>query len=160
MRALWITWFVVLVVSLMVVLQEGGLPDLQSEKFPPTPIYLLFSLHSILAFCALLLYERKSGFIKQGVPMLGFAAWFGRHSYRVYLWQGVAASIPYFFVPAMMEMGLPAAIIFLLSLTWSVSLSMGLTYGYNRLLPMKLVESKIRVKSGDSTPRISGENVD
>lgn len=160
MRALWITWSVVLAVSLMVVLQEGGLPDLQSEKFPPTPIYLLFSLHSILAFCALLLYERKSGFIKQGVLMLGFAAWFGRHSYRVYLWQGVAASIPYFFVPVMMEMGLPAAIIFLISLIWSVSLTMGLTYGYNQLLPMKLVESKIRVKSGDSAPNISSENID
>jgi len=160
MRMLWIAWSMVLAVSLVVVLQEGGLPDLQSEKFPPTPIYLLFSLHSILAFCALLLYEQKSGFDKRGEQVRDFSAWFGRHSFRVYLWQGVAASIPYFFVPAMVEKGLPPVVIFLISLTWSLGLTLGLTYVYNRMLPIKLLEAVIGIKNEDSRRRISSEPID
>lgn len=160
MRAFWITWSVVFAASVVVMIQEGGLPDLQAEKFPPTLTYLLFSLHSILAFCALLLYERKSGFANRGVHMREFTVWFGRHSYRVYLWQGVAASIPYFFVPDMMEKGLPPAIIFLISLTWSISLTMGVTYGYNRMFPIKMVESNIGVKNENSSQHISREIVD
>ena len=127
-------WAVLILASLVVVFQTGGLPELQEAKFSPTSLYLLFSSHSILAFCMLLLYETRHAFVKPTHPLGIFTSWCGRHSYRIYLWQGMVASIPFLFVPALLERGVPPLVIFLISLTWTVSVSAAITYGHNWLM--------------------------
>jgi peptidoglycan/LPS O-acetylase OafA/YrhL len=82
----------------------------------------------------LLLYETRHTFVKPKHPVGKFISWCGRHSYRIYLWQGMVASIPFLFVPALLERGVPSPVIFLISLTWMVSVSASITYGHNWLM--------------------------
>ena len=150
LSALSIIWLILIAASLAIIFQGGGLPDLQAAKFPPSTLYLLFSLHSIMAFCLLVLYESKKSFAAPRYPLRDFTSWCGRHSYRIYLWQGVAASIPFFFIPPMLKRGIPTVVIFLVTLAWIVCVSLALTYGHNRLIPAIPIPRKLEDgKSGD-----------
>ena len=142
MSGLSLTWAFLLVASLVSVVREGGLHDLQEAKFPPSSLYLLFSLHSILAFCLLVLFESKKPFMKPKYHLRSFFSWCGQQTYRIYLWQGVAASIPFFFIPYLLEKGIPTAAIFAIVLVWNIGASLALTYGYNRVVPVKIFPGK------------------
>jgi peptidoglycan/LPS O-acetylase OafA/YrhL len=145
-----ITWIILIFASLVIVFQNGGLPNLQEAKFPPSSLYLLFSLHSIMALCVLVLYESRSAFAKPRYRLRGFISWCGRHSFRIYLWQGVAASIPFFFIPTMLKRGIPTGVIFVVVLAWIFCVSLALTYGHNRLVSANTIPRKLEEgKNGD-----------
>ena len=136
LKVLSIFWITLIAISLVIIIRDGGLPDLQAAKFPPSILYLLFSMHSIMIFCLLVVYESVHSFPSPHCRIRIFLSWCGRNSFRIFLWQGVAASIPYFFIPDMLKRQIPTTIIFLSVLIWNVSLSLLLTYGYNHIVPV------------------------
>lgn len=127
-------WGLFIIATLGVILWAGELPDLQEAKFPPSPLYLLFTIHSILPLCLLVLYEIRNSLPDFMQSVRAFLSWCGRHTFRIYLWQGVAASIPFLFVPPMLDAEIPPGLIFVFVLVWNILASLGLTYLHNRFL--------------------------
>jgi hypothetical protein len=126
-------WLCLVVITAIVCYQANELLSLQQEKFPPSLLYLLFSSHSVMIVCLLIFLEERKA-LPVNLPLLfAFVSWCGRNIYRIFLWQGIVTSVPYLFIPAMINAGLPVYAIYLLTLSWNVIVSVILTYFHNSL---------------------------
>ena len=128
-----VIWAGVLVLSLAVSLQAGTLPDLQSLKFPTSPLYLLFSMHSILILCLLIFADESNRL--QIIPrwILAGVSWCGKYSFRIYLWQGLATSVPYLFIPSLIKHGVPGIALYGITLVWTVGATLAITLCHNHI---------------------------
>jgi fucose 4-O-acetylase-like acetyltransferase len=120
------------VVTVSFCLRSGGIPDLQAAKFPPTMLYLLFSAPSLILVSLFVCLEEKGKVYEFTHPVSAFFLWCGRNSYRIYLWQGFAASVPYFFLSQVSYERLVIPL-YLMCLSWNISASLLLTALHNKV---------------------------
>ena len=107
---------------------DGGQLVLQDNKFPPTLQYLAYSLPLILLF----VLAKRVWRAPEWKPLRfagRFLTWSGRNVYSLYLFQGVACSLPYLFVRDLRE-NLPAAVLYVVVLIFNVVLATVLTGSY------------------------------
>jgi surface polysaccharide O-acyltransferase-like enzyme len=112
-------------------LADGGRLVLQENKFPPSFQYLVYSLPLIHVFgLSRLLWKNPLGGPFRRVT--GLLAWCGVNVFAVYLFQGVACSLPYLFVPALARR-LPPLGTYGVVLAFNVAVTLVLTLLYTRL---------------------------
>jgi hypothetical protein len=110
---------------------DGGRLVLQGNKFPPSFQYLVYSLPLIHVFVlSRLLWKDPLGGPLRRIG--GLLAWCGVNVFGVYLFQGVACSLPYLFVPALGR-HLPPLAIYGIVLTFNVAVTLALTLVYTKL---------------------------
>lgn len=132
-RYLLLVWFCLGILTFLVCYQTGTLPDLQAAKFPPSALYLLFSIHSVMMLSLLICLEEEKGFPAIPHRFFSFVSWCGRYTFRIYLWQGVATSVPMLFVPKMIQAGAPTTAIYGSALVWNFCVSLALASCHNGL---------------------------
>lgn len=128
-----LVWALLLAITMGVIFREGSFPNLQAVKFPPSSLYLLFSMHSIMALCFLIVLENTNRIGETRSRLSSFVSWCGRNTYRIYLLQGFAASLPIYYVPHLLKMHLPDWVIYGAALISNIGISLVLTHGYNGL---------------------------
>ena len=119
--------------SVLIILVYPERHNLQAEKFPPTLIHLLVSSYSILAFCILLEIEDERGVIPLPERIRSALCWCGQNSYRIYLWQGLITSVPFLFIPVLIQSGIPSVAIYIICLTWNVAATLSLVVLHQRV---------------------------
>ncbi|MBI5030703.1 MAG: hypothetical protein HZB51_09260 [Chloroflexi bacterium] len=53
--------------------------------------------------------------------------------FRIYLWQGLATSVPYLFIPSLIKQGVPGIALYGITLVWTVGATLGITLCHNRI---------------------------
>ncbi len=74
------------------------IPDFLIYKSHSSLPYLVVALQPILILAILLNLEEKGRIFYNGF-LSNFIQWAGKNSLRIYLWQGVCTSLPYFYIP-------------------------------------------------------------
>ncbi len=139
-------WLLLGIVTFLACYQTHSFPDLQTIKFPPTALHLLFSMHSVMIVCLLIVLEDKNRLPPFPRRPLAFVSWCGKNTYRIYLWQGFATSIPYLFIPKLLKAGLPVPAIYCAALGWNIFVSAALAFCHNSLETV-LAELKKKLRS-------------
>jgi len=107
---------------------QGGDLQIQSHKFPPTFEYLIYSLLPIHLF---LIAKRSwnSLNIDSSHRSLTFLEWCGKNVFFIYLFQGIVCSLPYYFLPLMIDR-LPAPVTYTTILVFNLVLTLTVTWLY------------------------------
>lgn len=115
---------------LIIFFVKGGTLQLQTNKFPPSVIYLPFCLLLILLF-AIFRQTWNYAAISQPNRILNFLEWCGKNSYSIYLMQAVVCSIPGYIIPFMLKMGLPVLAIYVITFLFNLIFTLLLAFLWN-----------------------------
>ena len=109
---------------------KGGTLQLQSNKFPPSVIYLPYCLLVILLF-AIVRQMWNYADISRPNRILQFFEWCGKNSYSIYLMQAVVCSIPGYVIPLLLKNSLPVLEIYIIVLLFNLTFTLLLAFLWN-----------------------------
>jgi peptidoglycan/LPS O-acetylase OafA/YrhL len=119
---------------------------LQANKFPPSVIYLPYCLLTIHLFA---IVQRMWNYptISRPNHVLEFLEWCGKNSYSIYLMQGIACSIPGYFIPLLLTNGVPGLGVYVISLLFNLNFTLLLAFLWLRAKTI-LVNYLTTIKTG------------
>ncbi len=137
-----------LLLGLIVFVSDGYQLDIQKYKFPPATQYLIYSL--LLVHLFIMLKRRFIHNPENHTCRLYFLLhWCGVNTFKIYLFQGFACSIPYFFIDSLVATINPGILYFFL-LSFNIGFTLLLTYLYN--ITINTFMNRTDIRFSQSTP--------
>ncbi len=127
-KAVGLSLLITAALGLLVLFRGGGVLEIQNYKFPPSMQYLIYSLLLVHVFVLLKKKLQLKSYSYRG-SVSRFLRWCGVNIFTIYLFQGLACSLPFFFIDRLKE-GLHPVWLYVLVLSFNLAFTLLVSYLY------------------------------